>query len=184
MKVIGIVGSPRIDGTTDALVRQVLEGCEDAGAGTEIFHLGGLEIHGCIACMACREAGRCPRHDDMEVLYDRIMEADALVFGTPIYFYYMTAQMKAFTDRLYAFMEDHTTSRLGEGRKTVFVVTQGAPEADIFRSQIEGMAKAWSYVGVDVVDTIIVPGVFKRDQITENTDLMKKAFDAGRSLAR
>ncbi len=182
MKVIGIVGSPRIDGTTDALVRQVLDGCEAAGAGTEIFHLGGLEIDGCIACMECRETGKCAQHDDMTVLYGKIIEADALVIGTPIYFWYMTSQMKAFTDRLYAFMKADFTHRLGDGRKTVLTVTQGAPEPDIFGNQIESMKKAWGYVGINVVDTIVVPSVFKRDQITGNGELMARALEAGRSL--
>ena len=180
--VTGIVGSPRIDGTTDALVRQVLEGCEAAGAGTELFHLRGLNIGGCTACMGCRKAGSCVVDDDMHTLYEKIRESDALVLGTPIYFYYMTAQMKAFTDRLYAFMEDHGSHRLGEGRKAVFAVTQGAPETGIFAAQIKGMADAWKFVGIGVEETIVVPGVFQREQITGNEELMNRAFEAGKAL--
>ena len=183
MKVVGIVGSPRIDQTTDALVRKVLEGCEDAGAGTEIFHLGGLDIRGCIACMACRETGICAQQDDMAILYDRIEEADALVLGTPIYVWYMTSQMKAFTDRLFAFMKPGFTHRLGEGRKTILVVTQGADDG-VFSSQIESMTKAWNYVGINVAETIVASGVSSSDQINGNEELVARALEAGRSLAR
>ena len=182
MNVVGIVGSPRLEGTTDALVRKVLDGCEEAGAGTEVFHLGGLHIHGCIACMACNETGKCAQNDDMTVLYEKIREADALVLGTPIYFWYMTSQMKAFTDRLFAFMKPDFKHSLGEGRKTVFVVTQGAPEEDLFSGQIESMRKAWGYVGINIDETIIATGVYKSDQITGNDELVSRALEAGRSL--
>jgi multimeric flavodoxin WrbA len=182
MKVVGIVGSPRIDGTTDALVRKVLDGCEYAGAGTEVFHLGGLDIHGCRGCMSCNETGDCVQDDDMGLLYDRIREADAIVLGTPIYFWYMTGQMKSFTDRLFAFVKPGSEHRLGDGRKTVVVVTQGA-DSDVFGSQIEAMKTAWSYAGLDTVDTIKGMGYAGPEDIASDGELMARAFEAGRKLA-
>ncbi len=185
MKVIGIVGSPRFDQTTDAIVRQVLNGCEEAGASTEVFHLGGLEIAGCLACMECRETGVCSQHDDMTMLTKKIVESDALVIGTPIYFYYMTSQLKALTDRLFVLMKPDFTSRLGdEGRKAVLVVTQGAPDPDTFKGQITAMADAWKHVGIIVKDTLVSTELHERAQVIGNTDLIDRALAAGRELAQ
>ena len=181
MKVVAFVGSPRTDGATDALVRQVLNGAEDKGADTAIFHIGVLNISGCKACMACKKSGVCIQKDDMQELYDEIRFADAIILGTPIYIYYMTAQMKAFTDRLFCFIGYNFEKRLDE-KKTVFVVTQGAENPELFSAQIENMKKAWSMVNFSVVETIIATGTHKRDQITDNEDLMERAFIAGQNL--
>lgn len=181
MRVVAFVGSPRTEGTTDALVRQVLSGAEDKGADTAIFHIGLLDINGCHACMKCRETGICVQDDDMKPLFNEIRAADCIVLGTPIYFYYMSAQLKAFTDRLFSFVGDNFEKRLGS-RKTVFVVTQGAEDPGIFKAQIENMKKAWLMVGFSVDETIIASGTHKREQITENEELMERAFIAGQNL--
>ncbi len=182
MKVVAFVGSPRTEGTTDALVRQVLNGAEDKGADTSIFHIGLLDINGCHACMKCRKTGICVQDDDMKPLFDEIRNSDCIVLGTPIYFYYMTAQMKAFTDRLFSFIGDNFEKRLGS-RKTVFVVTQGADDPELFRAQIDSMISAWGMVGLNVTETIQACATSDKEQIEEDEELMEKAFAAGQNLA-
>ncbi len=185
MKITGIVGSPRNDKTTDALVSAILSAAEETGASVTIRHLGDLKVNGCLACMACRSTGECAQKDDMQILYKDLMESDGLVLGTPIYFSTMTAQMKAFTDRLWAFttfINDDLTSRLEGGRRAVLAVTQGAPDAETFAPQIENIAKVWGWVGINVEDTIVVPGVETREDITGSTEVMDRVRATGKAL--
>ncbi len=102
MKVLGILGSPRSPGNTEALLEKALEGARQEGAEGELFRLGGKEIRPCDSCGSCHRTGRCHIDDDMQPLYDLMAEADGIVFATPVFFYGMTAQMKAVIDRTYA----------------------------------------------------------------------------------
>lgn len=182
MRIAAFVGSPRKTGSTDALVREVLRGASAAGADTALFHLGEVGIHGCRACMDCRASGVCSQQDGMTQLYGELQRADAVVLGTPIYFYTMTAQMKAFTDRLFATIGDSFERRFGE-RDTVLVVTQGAEGPEVFAPQIESMKGAWEMAGLNVRETLLACSVDSRDQVLSDARLMERSFEAGRKLA-
>lgn len=181
MKVAAFIGSPRSDGATDALVRQVLNGAESKGAETSVFHIGLLHISGCHACLSCRKTGVCVLDDDMKPLFDEIRGADRLVIGTPIYFYYMTAQMKAFTDRLFSLIGENFEKRIGQ-RKMVFVVTQGADDPEFFRAQIDSMIGAWGMAGLDTIQTVQACAAEGAAGIENDESLMKEAFSAGQKL--
>jgi len=181
MRIAAFVGSPRNDGITDAVVGEVLRGAAEAGAETAVFHVGSAGIHGCRACMDCRESGACSQEDGMSPFYGELRRADAVVLGTPIYFYSMTAQMKAFTDRLFATIGSGFEKRNGE-RTAVLVVAQGAGDPGVFASQIESMKGAWEMAGLNVGETILACGVESRDQALADAALMERAFRAGRAL--
>ena len=101
MKILAIHGSPRtIRSTTRRLAGFVLEGAADAGAETEMIDLADYRIVPCTACEACTFNGTCVNDDDLPSLMARMKEADALVFGSPVYIDNITGQMKVFFDRL------------------------------------------------------------------------------------
>ena len=102
MKILGISGSPRKNGTTVAMLEEALNAAKGDGAETELYSVAGKDIRGCIACHACGETGKCAQEDDMQELYPKMLEADGIIFGTPIYFWEMTAQAKAVMDRTFA----------------------------------------------------------------------------------
>ena len=107
MSMIGINGSPRSDGNTRKFVQAVLAGATSAGAETALFQLGEMKISPCVACMKCRKTARCAIKDDMQQIYAAIEAAKdpkALVLGTPIYFDHISAQMKAWIDRLFCWV--------------------------------------------------------------------------------
>jgi len=102
MKVIAINGSPRKDGNTRLLLEKVLEPLAKAGWETEIVQIGGKNIHGCRACFKCWETQdkRCVfGKDAFNEVYAKVIEADAIILGSPTYFADVTAEMKAFIDR-------------------------------------------------------------------------------------
>ena len=106
MKVLGIVCSPRKDGNTEILVEEALKTAREAGAETDIFLVAGKTIEGCDACASCHQTGRCKIKDDMESLYEKMEAAEAIIFGSPVYFHNYTAQAKAIIDRTFCYLRD------------------------------------------------------------------------------
>jgi multimeric flavodoxin WrbA len=103
MKVIAVNGSPRKNGNTYQMLSIVLSELEARGIETELIQAGGRDIHGCIACGKCRNSvtPKCAFSDDIiNSSIEKIASADALILGSPVYFGGITAQMKAFIDRI------------------------------------------------------------------------------------
>ena len=82
MRILGIIGSPRIGGNTETLVDEVLAGAKEAGASIEKILLNNLNINPCQACNSCRKTGNCMHKDDMVDLLDKMVESDGWVLGT------------------------------------------------------------------------------------------------------
>ena len=183
MKVIGVVGSPRRGEATDTLVREVLAGAEEAGAEVVVYHLDEMEVLPCRACMDCKTGDACTQDDDMQQLYSALHECDGVVIGTPIYFYNMSAQLKAFTDRLFALLAPGFERRLGEeGRPAVFVVTQGAEDESLFAPVMDKMAEAFGLAGVPVQSTLLAAAVEGGEGVLSRPELAEEARRAGREL--
>jgi len=103
MKVIGVCGSPR-KGNTEWLLRKLLEGVAKGGIDTELILLREKDVKGCDGCLTCEAGGKqrkgiCRIHDDMQEIYPKLVEADGLAFGTPVYFEMLSGLLKNFMDR-------------------------------------------------------------------------------------
>jgi len=103
IKVVGIQSSPNLDGLTCKLAQAALDGAKSEGAKIELVHLNRLGIESCKAhdrgWGTCRGEGRCLIEDDFQTLREKINEADALVFSTPVYFGDVSESAKRFLDR-------------------------------------------------------------------------------------
>lgn len=105
MKVIAINGSPRKTWNTATLLAKALEGAAAQGAETELVHLYDLDYKGCISCLACKTRGgksygTCALNDALTPVLQRIIAADALIVGSPIYFGSVTGETRSFLERL------------------------------------------------------------------------------------
>jgi multimeric flavodoxin WrbA len=105
MKVLGIMGSPRVGGNSDILLDEALAGAKAVGATVEKIILDKKKIAGCKDCKKCNETGICVLKDDMLEIHKKILEADAIIHSVPVYFWSMTSQMKAYLDRWCAFFD-------------------------------------------------------------------------------
>ena len=102
MKVVAVNGSARRNGNTALLLNAVLEPLSTAGHDVELLQLAGKQIRGCTACYLCEDSQdrTCPGlADDGNAIIDAMLEADALVLGSPVYFGDVTAEMKAIIER-------------------------------------------------------------------------------------
>ena len=102
MKILGLSCSPRKSGNTATLLERALSGAQQEGAETELFSVAGKKIKPCDGCWKCYGTGQCHIKDDMQALGDKMVAADGIIFGTPVYVYSMTGQAKTIMDRMLA----------------------------------------------------------------------------------
>lgn len=184
MNVLGIIGSPRRGGNTDLLVSRVLAGAREAGAATETVMLADLTIKECIGCHACWQGKECSRKDDMNGLYDVIAAADAFVFGTPVYWYGVTALMKGFIDRFVYF--NCPANRPGvKGKQAVLVVPFEETDPDAAALLVDMFTRSMAYleINLDPGAIILAPGVTRKGEVTACREAMEKAGRIGAGLA-
>ncbi len=136
MKVIAFNGSPRKEWNSATLLGKALEGAKSRGAETEIIHLYELNYKGCISCFACKTKdgssyGKCAVKDDLTPVFAKVEEADALLFGSPVYLGSVTGEMHSFLERLvfqYLTYTDPPVSLWQKNIKTGFIYTMGVTE--------------------------------------------------------
>jgi multimeric flavodoxin WrbA len=114
MRIVGIVGSPRPGGNTEAITRMALEEIEKDGIETEIIRLSEKKIEPCDACRSCRTIGSCRIKDDFETIYFKMVEADGIILATPVYYGAASPQMTNLLSRTYGYA--YGTRRPFEGK--------------------------------------------------------------------
>ena len=136
MKVIAFNGSPRKKWNTATLLEKALEGASSHGAETELIHLYDLNYKGCVSCFSCKmkngkSYGKCAVKDDLTPIFEKVLDAQSLIFGSPIYLGTATGQMRSFMERLvFPFLPytDPPGSIFPRKIKTGFIYTLGATE--------------------------------------------------------
>jgi multimeric flavodoxin WrbA len=101
LKILALVGSPRLGGNTDFLVDQALEEEAKLGAQTEKIMLSEYTVAPCLGHDDCGSFESCVQKDDTSWILDKFCEADGVILATPVYYYNASAQLKAFMDRNY-----------------------------------------------------------------------------------
>ncbi|HHE32925.1 MAG TPA: flavodoxin family protein [Chlorobaculum parvum] len=101
MKVIGINGSPRPTGNTSIMLKTVFEMLEQEGIETELIQVGGTDIKGCRACYACisNKNSKCSTKDGFNEIFEKMVKANGMILGSPVYFADITPELKALIDR-------------------------------------------------------------------------------------
>lgn len=159
MQIIAFNGSPRKNGNTAQLLRETLNATVELGATTDFVHLADLEMKGCRGCYACKiegkSRGRCVQQDDMTELYARIEAADAVLFGTPIYFGAMTPELKMLVDRFFPYLSMDFTSSLPKGKRAGVVVTQNQRDAALYEGHLHLIDRALRVIGFASVDFLV-----------------------------
>ena len=101
MKVVLINGSPNEKGCTYTALKEVADELQRQGVEAEIVHIGKAPVRGCLGCGGCRKTGRCVFDDAVNTLAETLIQADGLVFGSPVFYAGISGQLKCFMDRLF-----------------------------------------------------------------------------------
>lgn len=113
MKVILINGSPRADGNTSVAIDEMVKVFNENGAETEVFQIGNADIRGCIACKACYKTGKCAFDDAVNVIAEKLKDADGLIVASPVYYASANGTLISLLDRLFYSSHFDKTMKVG-----------------------------------------------------------------------
>jgi len=193
MYVLGINGSPRIGGNTDILIDKVLEGAKARGAETEKVILNNLKFSPCQECENIRDDGTCIVEDDMQPLYKKIEEADAIILASPIFFGSLSAQTKMMIDRFqcswrakYILKKDIFKKK----KKGCFISVEASTRKDFFDNAKSIVKNLFATIDADYKEELFCSGVDEKARgvdekasILKHPDILEKAFALGKRIA-
>ncbi len=186
MTVLGIYGSPRQGGNSDQLLDQALEGARSAGATIEKVYARDLKMSGCLECGGCTPTGVCVVQDEMARVYPLLEEARVTILSSPIFFYGVTAQLKALVDRVQAMWSKRLLEKkTPEERKRYdhgkgYLIAVGATKGKTLFDGSQMMAKYF----FDALDMTYEGGLFYKGieykgNIKDNPEALREAYDLG-----
>jgi len=183
-KILVLLGSPRRKGNSAALAGAIARGAKAAGAEVETLYLHGLAIAPCKACMACQKprSKGCSIDDDMQPIYRKMLEADAWVLASPVYWFTLSAQLKLWMDRCFA-LPAYGRDPFA-GKRIALALAYGGE--DPFDSgcvnALRTFQDAYRYAGAEIVG-MVYGSAMEAGDIKANRALMKEARELGRTLA-
>ncbi len=180
-KILAIVGSPRKGGNTHIIVSKIAEGARAKGAIVDELFLGDITIAECDGCHRCWQGERCSKDDDMRQIYQRINESDAIIFGTPVYWYGPTGLMKMLVDRFVYFNCEENRPRI-RGKRAVIAVPFEEEDRGTAGLVVEFFERSLAYLEMELVGKIIVPGVGKKGDVLQKPESLKEAYALGENL--
>ena len=188
MKVLGIMGSPRRQSNTETLLDKALEGAREAGAEVEKVLVSKLKISPCLEIYACRKDGNCAIKDDMQALYEKLLEADHVIFASPMFFYGVTSQAKAVIDRCQALWVRRHVLGMGKEdkreRRGMFISVGATRGAKLFDGAVLTVKYFFDAIGVKYSGDLLVRGIDNKGQIREHPAALEDAFRLGQQLVR
>lgn len=175
-KVLILSGSPRKSGNSDTLCDEFMKGVIEAGNKVEKIFVAEKNVGYCKACYACKNTGICAIKDDMAEVLQKMLEADVIVLASPVYFYSISAQLKAVIDR--------TVARWLEfkNKEFYYIMTAAENEATTMNCTLEcfrGLAACLE--GSKEKGVIYAKGVYGRGEIND-TPFMQQAYEMGRNV--
>ncbi len=176
-RIVILVGSVRKGGNTDLLARRFADGA-GKNNDVEIISVADVKVNPCRGCNACysSEGNVCIQKDDMSWIYGKLAEADVLVIASPVYFYGISAQLKAVIDRLHAPVRN--TFRI---RRLGLLLVGAAELPDLFDSIVRQYQLAIRFFKLESIGTVLVRGVKDVGDI-EGNPALEEAYGLGASL--
>lgn len=177
MKITLIQGSPHKMGSSNILAEQFQAGAKQNGHEVVVFDTAQAKIAPCLACEYCHTKGNgnCCQKDDMENLKELILSSEMVVIATPLYFFNMSAQMKAAVDRMYSFLDKLAV----QVRKMALLVAANNPNPHIMDCIVMNYLSIVNFLGVQNAGMVLATGCGTPD-MTRHTDFPKRAYELGK----
>jgi multimeric flavodoxin WrbA len=182
-KVVIALGSPRKNGNSAALAEQIALGAESAGAKVETLFLHSMNISPCQSCWHCwkPDAKGCAIDDDMQTIYPKLLEANAWVIASPVYWFNVSAQTKLFIDRLLALPAYDSNAFAGRG----IGIAMCYGDVDVYKSgcinALRSLEDSIKYIKAELIG-MVYGSAHEPGEIRKNTALMAEAVELGKKL--
>lgn len=172
MKITLITGSPRKGGNTFAMVDAFTKAAEAKGHEVVRFDAAMMKIGGCHACMTCFKTGKaCSFDDDFNTIAPHILDADAIVYAMPLYWYSIPAQIKGVIDRVFSFVVGKKNIA---GKKCGIITCCEETDPSLMDGITTPLKRSFDLLKWDFVGEVCIPGVYNVGDI-QNTDGCAKA---------
>lgn len=176
-KVLIITSSLRQRSNSDALAEAFARGAADAGNEVETVTLKGKELHFCRGCLACQQTKKCVIADDAPAIVQKMYEADAIAFATPIYYYELSGQLKTLLDRSNPlFTTDYHF-------RDIYLLTSAAEDETYVPERATAGLQGWidCYEKARLAGTVFAGGVNAPGEINGHAAL-DKAYEMGKNV--
>ena len=177
MKIIILQGSPNINGSTNLLVQSFTKGAEESGHTVERIDVSRLNVKPCVGCLACGYEGPCAQKDDTDKVKGALLSADMVVFATPVYYFGMTAQLKAVVDRFCAY----NSSLHAKGLKSALLTVAWNSDAETFEPLIAHYKAIANYCHFKDQGMVIGRGCGST-VMTSRSGYIEEAYKLGKGL--
>jgi len=182
-RVLVLLGSPRKKGNSALLAERIAKGAKSVGAKVETLFIHGMKIAPCNSCYACQkpDSKGCSINDDMQAVYKKLLEADAWVIASPVYWFTVSAQTKLWMDRCFALLPQ--AREAFEGKRIAIAMSYG--DTDPFKSgcvnALRTFQDAFGYIQACIVG-MVYGSAMEAGEIKNNEALMKEAEELGKQL--
>lgn len=177
-KVLIISSSLRNGSNSEIMAMEALRGAADAGNDTEFLSLKDKDLKFCKGCLACQHTGKCVIRDDMDQMIDKVRNADAIIFATPIYYYELSGQLKTFLDRCNPlYISDYRF-------RNIYLITTSAEDGDrVYERAVSGL-NGWIDCFPEAVfsGNISGGGINDAEEIAAKKDVLKRAYEFGKNI--
>ncbi len=186
--ILVIIGSPKKEGNTAALVEWFAGAARAGGAEVEVINATKLEtkVNGCQSCRACQKRAEygCVFNDGVKLALDKMMGADAIVMATPLYFFSASAQIKHVFDRMFSLYKwDNATNTMKTCLKgKIFAVIASAYEAQGFDALEQPFKMTAEYTGMKYL-SLLVPDAGVSGEVRKKPGVREKAEAFGKRMA-
>jgi multimeric flavodoxin WrbA len=179
------MGSPRIKGNTDLLLDEALKGARSRGAEVEKIIVDKLNIAPCREYYGCLKDGNCVIRDDMDALYPKILEADAIIVASPIFFYTVSAQLMLLISRCQALWARRYILKNMDipVKKGAFIAVGATKGAKLFDGPRLTMRYFFQAINAEYAEELLIRGVDKRGEIKEHPTALADAYIIGQKMA-
>ena len=176
MNILILAGSPRKDGNTELLAEAFAKGAVEHHH-VEIISVRDYKVNPCLGCNACfKTDGICAQNDDMAIIYEKMSRADMLVIASPVYFYGISAQLKAVIDRFHNPIRDSFHIK-----KMALLLVGAASLPELFNAILTEYNLCLKFFEIEDAGKVLVRGVKDKGDIN-NTDALNEAYTLGLSI--
>ena len=176
MNILIISGSPRKGGNTELLAEAFAKGAAEHHH-VEIVSVRDYKVNPCLGCNACfKTDGICAQKDDIAIIYEKMSRADMLVIASPVYFYGISAQLKAVIDRFHNPIRDSFHIK-----KMALLLVGAASLPELFNAILTEYNLCLKFFEIEDAGKVLVRGVKDKGDIN-NTDALNEAYTLGLSI--
>ena len=177
MKIVVLEGSPNKNGSSNMLANEFIRGAQEAGHTVQVIDAAHSDIHPCAGCIRCGYEGPCVQKDDVEQFRGIILDADMVVFVTPLYYYGMSAQLKTLVDRFCAINSSITRRHM----KSALLAAAWNSDSWTFEALKSHYKTLVRYLNLTDMGTVLGKGCGSLS-MTKHSPYTQRAYELGNRL--